>query len=174
MALTDEERPPTAPPASAAPATAHTRLSSTVSSALGNSRRGDAPGASSTVPATSAAPLRPRPRNEARAVEAFNDASRLAFNAYMNRNRDATRYFSEGEYDDYVAWCSGRLPRSEAQRSHMRLVQRSYVYYSTETNGRLGLYRRPIKHFGHRKVLKKTEVFNAITQSHCDTAHGGE
>ncbi|EKG09250.1 Integrase catalytic core [Macrophomina phaseolina MS6] len=55
----------------------------------------------------------------------------------------------------------------------MRLVQRSYVYYSTETNGRLGLYRRPIKHFGHRKVLKKTEIFNAITQSHCDTAHGG-
>ncbi|KAH7020674.1 hypothetical protein B0J12DRAFT_705428 [Macrophomina phaseolina] len=175
MASADEERPPAPPPASAASATAHARLSSTVSSVLGNSRRVEAAsGALSAVPTTSAAPLQPRPRNEARALESFNEASRLAFNAYINRNLEATRHFNEEEYDDSVAWCTGRVPRSEAQRSHMRLIQRSYVYYSTETNSKLGLYRRPFKSFGYRKVLKKPAIFNAVTQSHYDMAHGGE
>ncbi|KAH7020671.1 hypothetical protein B0J12DRAFT_705425 [Macrophomina phaseolina] len=165
----DDEGPP------AASYTPHARLSSISSSVLGHQETShDVASAHLEESATSVAPLLARPRNEGRSLESFNDASRLAFNAYLARGVDAVRHFNEEEYDDYVGWCSGRSARGEAQRSHMRLIQRNYVYYRAETNNRLGLYRRPIKSFSFREVLKKHEVFDAITQAHCDTGHGGK
>ncbi|KAH7021689.1 hypothetical protein B0J12DRAFT_733311 [Macrophomina phaseolina] len=63
---------------------------------------------------------------------------------------------------------------AEAQRSHQRSIERNYLYFSQNVDGKKGLYRRPIKEFTWRKFLKKQEVFDAIAQAHYDTAHGGK
>ncbi|KAH7028275.1 hypothetical protein B0J12DRAFT_770906 [Macrophomina phaseolina] len=126
------------------------------------------------TPSTSAAPLRDRRNDPERSIQAFNEASRRAFNAYLARGEEPRRHFNDGQYDEYVAWCTGRIARGEAQRSQKRSTEGNYAYFSRENDGKQGLYRRPIKEHMWRKVLKKGEVFDAIGQAHFDTGHGGK
>ncbi|KAH7020676.1 hypothetical protein B0J12DRAFT_746554 [Macrophomina phaseolina] len=131
------------------------------------------PPTTSAASATSVEPLRERQYNPQRSIEAFNDASRRAFNAYIARGDEPRRHFNDEQYDEFAEWCTGRIPRSEAQRSHMRSIERSYVFFRDEQAGKQCLYRHPVKEHTWRKVLKKHEVFDAIVQAHLDTAHGG-
>ncbi|KAH7042209.1 hypothetical protein B0J12DRAFT_702392 [Macrophomina phaseolina] len=130
--------------------------------------------ASGAAPSTSTEAHMDRRVNPQRAMDSFSDASRAAFNIYLVRGDEPRRHFTDEDYDDVVGWCTNRVTRSEGQRSHMRVIQRSYAFFAQEERGKKGLYRRPIKDFTWRKVLRKHEVFNAIKQSHLDVGHGGE
>lgn len=126
------------------------------------------------MPADSVEALPPRQFIAGKAVNAFNHASRDAYEAYIAETAQKRRRYPAARHNRLVRWLTGQQYESEAERSQARRTTASYVYYDHEVSGKLGLYKRAFRGVPERRVVKDMDTFDVIVQAHMAVGHSGE